>query len=171
MPTITESKVIDHDVHTVYNQWTQFEEFPRFMEGVERVEQLDDRRLHWVANFGGSTHEWDAEITEQVPDQRISWRSTTGEENAGTVRFEPLPGDRTLVRLALGYEPQGALESTGEALGLFASHIERTMQEFKQYIEERQVADGAWRGEVHGGQRQPGATDRRPADTPRRGEQ
>ena len=72
MPTITETKVMDHDVHTVYNQWTQFEDFPRFMEGVERVEQLDDRRLHWVADFGGSRHEWDAEITEQVPDQRVA---------------------------------------------------------------------------------------------------
>jgi uncharacterized membrane protein len=55
--TGTRSKVIDHDVHTVSNQWSHFEEFPRFMKGVDRVQQLDDRRLHSVASFGGSQHE------------------------------------------------------------------------------------------------------------------
>ena len=168
MERVERSVEVDCPIRTVYNQWTQFEEFPRFMSGVKEVVQLDDTHVHWRAEVWGKDKEWDAEITEQVPDQRISWRSTSGEENAGTVRFEPLPGNRTLVRLALGYEPKGALESTGDALGLFTAHVENTMKDFKSYIEERQVADGAWRGEVHAGQRQPGATDRRPTDTPRR---
>jgi uncharacterized membrane protein len=155
-------------IRTVYNQWTQFEEFPRFMSGVKEVTQLDDSHVHWRAEIWGKDKEWDAEITEQVPDERISWRSTTGPQNAGTVRFDRLPGNRTLVRLALGYEPKGVLEHTGETLGLFTSHIEKTMQEFKRYLEERQIADGAWRGEVHDGQAQPGPSDRRPTDTPPR---
>ena len=168
MERVERSVEVDCPIRTVYNQWTQFEEFPRFMSGVKEVTQLDDTHVRWRAEIWGKDKEWDAEITEQVPDQRISWRSTSGEENAGTVRFEPLPGDRTLVRLAMGYEPKGALENAGDRLGMFTSHVETTMKDFKHYIEERQVADGAWRGEVHGSQRQPGATDRRPSDTPRR---
>jgi uncharacterized membrane protein len=158
---------VDCPIRTVYNQWTQFEEFPRFIAGVKEVIQLDDTHVRWHAEIWGRDNEWDAEITEQVPDQRISWRSTSGEENAGTVRFEPLPGNRTLVRLAIGVDLEGALTNAGEALGLFTPHVENTLKDFKRYIEERQVADGAWRGEVHGGQRQ-GTSDRRPTDTPRR---
>jgi len=168
---VERSVEVDCPIRTVYNQWTQFEEFPRFISGVKEVVQLDDTHVHWRAEVRGKDKEWDAEITEQIPDQRISWRSTSGEENAGTVRFEPLPGNRTLVRLALGYEPAGARENAGDALGLFTSHVENTMKDFKDYIEERQVADGAWRGEVRGGHRQPGASDRLPTDTPRRSDQ
>ena len=171
MERVERSVEVDCPIRTVYNQWTQFEEFPRFISGVKEVVQLDDTHVHWRAEVRGIDKEWDAEITEQIPDQRISWRSTSGEENAGTVRFEPLPGNRTLVRLALGYEPAGARENAGDALGLFTSHVENTMKDFKHYIEERQVADGAWRGEVRGGHRQPGASDRLPTDTPRRSDQ
>jgi uncharacterized membrane protein len=161
---IEKSVEIDCPIRTVYNQWTQFEEFPRFMSGVKEVKQIDDTHVHWHAAIFGKSKEWDVEITEQVPDDRISWRSTRGERNAGTVRFEPLPGNRTLVRLAIGYDPDGVVENAGDTLGLFAAHVENTMQDFKSYIEKRQVADGAWRGEVHGGQRVPMASDRRPTD-------
>lgn len=73
---------INVPVRTAYNQWTQFEEFPHFMEGIESVKQLDDTRLHWVANIGGGRKEWDARITDQIPDQRIAWRSEGGEFTA-----------------------------------------------------------------------------------------
>src|SRR5687767_10668345 len=75
MATVEKSIQIDLPVRTVYNQWTQFEEFPEFMEGVEKVEQIDDTHLHWQAEIAGVTREWDAEIVDQEPDQRISWRS------------------------------------------------------------------------------------------------
>jgi uncharacterized membrane protein len=147
----------------VYDQWTQLEEFPRFMSGVKAVKQLDDTHVQWHAEVFGREKQWHAEITEQVPDERITWRSTTGAPNSGTVRFEALPGDRTLVRLVLGYEPEGVVESAGDALDLFTRHVEHTLRDFKSYIEQRQVADGAWRGEVHGGRRQ----TRRPPAGPR----
>ncbi len=78
MATIEQSIEVEAPLQTVYNQWTQFEEFPRFMEGVEEVEQLDDTHLRWVAEFDGSRHEWNAEITEQRPDARVAWRNTDG---------------------------------------------------------------------------------------------
>jgi uncharacterized membrane protein len=78
MSTIEQSVEVEAPLSTVYNQWTQFEEFPRFMQGVEEVRQLDDTHLHWVAEFGGSRHEWDAEITEQKPDERVRGATTPG---------------------------------------------------------------------------------------------
>ena len=88
METIEKTIEIDAPVSKVYNQWTQFEDFPRFMEGVERVTQIDDSHLHWVAEVGGKTKEWDAEIVVQIPDQRIAWQSTSGVTTAGTVNFK-----------------------------------------------------------------------------------
>jgi uncharacterized membrane protein len=83
-------------VWTAYNQWTQFEEFPRFMEGVESVRQLDEKRLYWPTNIGGKIREWDAEITEQRPDERTAWTSRGGAHNAGVVTSiaSPIPGRR-----------------------------------------------------------------------------
>jgi uncharacterized membrane protein len=110
MERIEKSIEVQQPVRTVYNQWTQFEEFPRFMAGVKEVKQLDDTHVHWHAEIWGKDKEWDAEITEQVPDQCIAWRSTSGDApNAGMVRFEPISADKTRVRLTMEYEPQGAV--------------------------------------------------------------
>jgi uncharacterized membrane protein len=141
-------------VSTVYNQWTQFEEFPKFMAGVKEVRQLDDTHVHWHAEVWGKDKEWDAEITEQEPDKRISWKSISGAPNAGTVRFEPLGADRTRVRLAMAYEPEGAVESAGDALGVFSSRVEHTVRDFKKFIEARGLESGGWRGAVHDSQPQ-----------------
>jgi len=148
MTTIERSIEVELPVETVYNQWTQFEEFPRFMEGVEAVQQFDDTRLHWVANIAGQRREWDAEITEQVPDQRIAWRSTEGTPNGGVVTFHRLTNDRTKVMLQLEHDPEGAVEQIGEALGIVERRAAGDLKRFRDYVEERGQASGAWRGEV-----------------------
>jgi len=149
MERIEKTIEVDCPVRTVYNQWTQFEEFPRFMDGVKEVKQIDDTHVRWHAEVFGKDKEWDAEITEQVPDQKIGWKSISGDApNAGTVRFEPIGPDRTRVRLLMAYEPQGATENVGDALGLFSGRVEKSVQQFKKYIESRGAEDGAWRGEV-----------------------
>jgi uncharacterized membrane protein len=147
MPT-QQSIQIDLPVRTVYNQWTQFEDFPHFMEGVERVTQLDDRRLHWVAEIAGTREEWDAEIVDQEPDRRISWRSTSGIANDGVVAFQPLGPDSTRVTLALDVDPQGLKEKAGEKLGFVSKQVEGDLKRFKEFIESRGVETGAWRGRV-----------------------
>src|SRR6185503_16865128 len=125
MERIEKSIEVRQPVRTVYNQWTQFEEFPRFMAGVKEVRQLDDTHVHWHAEIWGKDKEWDAEITEQVPDQCIAWRSTSGDApNAGMVRFEPVASDRTRVRLTMDYEPQGAVENAGDALGVLSRRVQ-----------------------------------------------
>jgi uncharacterized membrane protein len=148
-------------LHAVYNQWTQFEEFPRFMAGVKQVKQLDDTHLHWHAEIWGKDKEWDSEITEQVPDKHIAWRSTTPETpNAGAVRFEALSADRTRVNLTMEYDPKGVVENVGDAIGVFSQRVQNTVEDFKKFMESRGGAEtGAWRGEVHGGQRKDKASD------------
>ena len=148
---------VDVPVRVAYNQWTQFEEFPRFMEAVKEVRQLDDKRMHWRAEIGGQVEEWDAVITEQVPDERVAWRSTTGTENAGVVTFHRLSPGTTRVTLQMDYTPQGVVEAAGDLLGFASRQIEADLQRFKEFIESRGQETGAWRGEIeqdHG----PGAT-------------
>ncbi len=149
MSTVEKSIEVNLPVRTVYDQWTQFEEFPQFMEGVERVVQLDDTHLHWVAEIAGVKREWDAEITDQVPDQRIAWRSLGGERNAGLVSFQPNGASSTRVTLAIDFEPDDLVEQIGDKLGFVSKRTEGDLERFKQFIESRGVETGAWRGEVH----------------------
>jgi uncharacterized membrane protein len=157
METIEKFIEVDAPVSTVYNQWTQFEDFPKFMEGVEEVQQLDDKRLHWKADVGGKTKEWDAEIFEQIPDQRVAWRSTTGALNTGMVNFEPLGATRTRVAVRMNYEPEGLVENVGDFLGVVGRRVQGDLERFKQFIQLRGRETGAWRGEIHGRQTQPPA--------------
>lgn len=150
METIEKSIEVNVPINAVYNQWTQFEEFPKFMEGVEEVQQLGDKRLHWKAEIGGKHKEWDAEIFEQVPDQRIAWRSTTGAKNSGMINFFPVGPNATRVTLSLNYEPEGAMEKVGDALGLVSGRVEGDLERFKEFIESRGQETGGWRGEIHG---------------------
>jgi uncharacterized membrane protein len=148
MSTIERSIEVEVPVRTAYNQWTQFEEFPRFMEGVESVRQLDARHLHWVADIGGVRREWDAEITEQHPDERVAWRATSGTRNAGVVTFHRLDGERTKIMLQLEVEPEGLVEQAGDRLGLVSRRASGDLERFKEYIEARGHETGAWRGDI-----------------------
>ena len=139
---------VDVPVRAAYNQWTQFETFPEFMEGVTSVEQLNDTRLRWTATIAGREKAWEAEITEQRPDERVAWRSVDGAPNAGVVTFHRLDADRTRVMLQLEAEPEGAVETVGDAVGVFDRRVEGDLRRFKEFIESRGAETGAWRGEV-----------------------
>ena len=142
------STEVDVPVSTAYNQWTQFEEFPRFMHSVQEVRQLDDEHLHWRASVGGKKKEWDAEITEQLPDQVIAWRSTSGPQNEGRVTFEKLSESRTRIVLRMTYAPGSLDEKIGDALGVVRMEAQRNLANFKELIESRGSESGAWRGTV-----------------------
>ena len=148
MTTAEQSIEVDVPVTTAYNQWTQFEEFPKFMDGVESVQQLDERRLHWKVSIGGVTREFDAEIVEQHPDERIAWRSIDGTSHAGVVTFHKLSDTKCRVMLQLDMEPQGLVEKAGDKLGIVARQAKGDMANFKKFIEARAVETGAWRGDV-----------------------
>jgi uncharacterized membrane protein len=149
MSNIEQSVDVDVPVRTAYNQWTQFEQFPRFMEGVEEVRQVSDTRLHWVAKIAGARREWDAEITEQQPDQRVAWRATSGAQNDGMVTFEQLGANRTRVELHLDFDPEGFVEKAGDALGIVRARTHGDLERFKDFIEDRGHETGEWRGTVN----------------------
>ena len=148
MQKIEKSIEVERPLSTVYNQWTQFEEFPRFMKGVKKVTQLDDTRLHWEAEIAGQDKQWDARITEQVPDQCVAWQSERGEYNCGAVNFTPVGPNCTRISLQLMYDPEGFVETTGDALGFVSSRIEGDLERFKDFIENRSRETGSWRGNV-----------------------
>ncbi|MEO7557922.1 MAG: SRPBCC family protein [Gammaproteobacteria bacterium] len=151
MEHIEKTIEVNVPVSVAYNQWTQFEDFPEFMEGVEEVKQLSDTKLYWRADIGGMEKEWEATITDQVPDYRIAWHSTTGAPNTGVVTFHPIDDDTTQVLLELSYDPEGFVENTGDMLGLVERRVEGDLQRFKDFIESRGQETGAWRGRVRSG--------------------
>jgi uncharacterized membrane protein len=153
METIKATIDVQVPVSTAYNQWTQFEQFPKFMEGVESVTQIDDAHLSWAANIGGAHREWQTEIVEQVPDQKIAWRATSGNGPNGLVLFESLGPDSTLVTVEMSYEPEGLMEQLGAKAGLDSRQVTSDLKEFKQLVETTGTETGAWRGEVHAGER------------------
>ena len=150
MPTVEQSIEVEVPVTTAYNQWTQFEEFPQFMESVKEVRQLDDKHLHWTADVGGQTEEWDAEIVEQHPDERVAWRAVSGKGNAGVVTFHRLDENRTKVMVQLDWEAEGMKEELGAKLGADDRQVKGDLERFKELIESRGTETGAWRGEIEG---------------------
>ena len=148
MARVEKTIEVDVPLSTAYNQWTQFEEFPHFMEGVEKVIQLDDKRLHWVAEIAGKTREWDAEITEQIPDERVAWKNIDGATNAGVVTFHYIDENKSKIMLQLEFEPEGIVEKAGDALGFVRTRTKGDLERFKSFVESRGTETGAWRGEI-----------------------
>lgn len=149
MTSVEESVEVAVPVRAVYDQWTQFADFPRFMGAVERVDQLDDTHTHWVTKIDGVTREFDAEITEQIPDERIAWTSRTGPRQGGVVTFHRLSEDRTKVMLQLEHDPSGIAETVGDKLGIVRRQARGDLDRFREFMELRDGRPtGSWRGEV-----------------------
>ncbi|MEU3370599.1 SRPBCC family protein [Streptomyces sp. NPDC006711] len=149
MSKVEESIEVEVPVRTAYDQWTQFESFPHFMDGVERIEQRTDKMTHWVTKVGGVTKEFEAEITEQIPDERVAWTTLDGEvRQAGVVTFHRLSDTKTKVMLQLDYEPEGLKENVGDKLGVVKRQVTGDLKRFKEFIEDRGRETGAWRGQV-----------------------
>ncbi len=148
MTTVEQSTDVAVPVHTAYNQWTQFKDFPYFMQGVERIDQLTPTRTHWVTRIAGVEREFDAEISEQRPDERIAWHSVDGPEQAGVVSFHRLDDTHTRVMLQLQFSPSGFTEQAGDKLGLVRASVHGDLENFKRFIESQGRETGAWRGEI-----------------------
>ncbi|MDB5821855.1 MAG: cyclase [Herminiimonas sp.] len=157
-PSSTDATIeLDVPLSTAYNQFTQFEEFPQFMTSVQEVKQIDDKHLHWKATVAGKQKEWDAEITQQIPDRLIAWRSTSGVPNEGRVSFQSLGASRTRVTLKMSYTPEDFVEQAGDAMGAVKIQAQQNLSRFKQLLESRGSETGAWRGQVGQSGSLPGA--------------
>jgi uncharacterized membrane protein len=148
MAQVVQTVDVDVPVSAAYNQWTQFESFPQFLSFVESIDQIDDTLTHWKVEIGGAEREFDAEITEQVPDDRIAWTSVDGEvKQAGVVTFHRLSDDSTRVAVQLDWEPEGFVEKAGAAIGIDDRSVKGDLDRFKSFIESQGSAEG-WRGSV-----------------------
>ncbi|TDC55817.1 SRPBCC family protein [Actinomadura sp. KC345] len=148
MSTITESVNVTVPIRTAYDQWTQFETFPQFMDGVEEIRQLDDTTLRWRTRMAGVVREFDARITEQLPDERVAWKSLEGPTHAGVVTFHRLDETTTRVTAQMEFDPEGLAEKAGDRLGALGHRVKGDLQRFKSFIEARGVQSGGWRGRV-----------------------
>jgi uncharacterized membrane protein len=144
----TESVDVAVPIRTAYNQWTQFEDFPRFMSGVKEVRQLDDTTTHWIVEIGGVRREFDARITEQLPDERVAWTSTSGPQQGGVVTFHRLDPEHTRVTAQLELQPEGVAEQVADKTGLVSHRVKGDLERFRDFIEARGQETGAWRGQV-----------------------
>lgn len=148
MKTIERGIEVEVPASKAYNVWTQFELFPHFMKDVEFVRQKDEKHLRWRANVWGQPEEWDAEITEQIPDKRIAWTSETGPTHAGAVTFHRLSDDSSRVMLQIGYEPEKLSEKVADALGILERRVQRDLEGFKIFVEGAPEEVEGWRGEI-----------------------
>src|SRR5881227_1843317 len=154
MPRIEDTIEVHVPLQQAYNQWTQFEDFPKFMEGIQSVQQLDDTHVQWVAEIRGESRQWTTEITEQQPDEKVAWKTIDGEvKNDGVVSFEQIAGGQTRVDVQMDVEGESTAEDVaGDLLGVVKSQVHRDLERFKQLIENRDEATGAYRGEVQDGE-------------------
>jgi uncharacterized membrane protein len=159
MPTVEQSIVVNVDVSTAYDQWDRFESYPQWMEGVASVNKIGNGGLHWVARvrdefaaFEGETREWDARITEQTRDERVSWETVgvkPGQKpDSGEASFEPLGDAACRVTFAMTWEPEDARETPAEVLEAVNHVVAADLARFKEFIEARGEETGSWRGEI-----------------------
>lgn len=148
MSTVTEHVDVDVPVPTAYNQWTQFESFPEFMDGVDEVRQTTATRTHWVTSIGGVRREFDADITEQHPNERVAWNSVEGPDHAGVVTFHRLDEGVSRVTLQMDIDPSGVVETAADKTGVLNRRVRGDLERFKEFIERRGHPTGAWRGDI-----------------------
>jgi uncharacterized membrane protein len=146
MPTVEQSIDVNVDVTAAYDQWTRFESFPQWMEGVASVDRIGDSRLHWVAKVRSEfatveseTREWDARITEQTRDERVSWetlgRKPGQKPDSGEASFEPLGDSLCRVTFVMSWEPEGEIETPNEVLAAVNQVVAADLARFKDLIE------------------------------------
>jgi uncharacterized membrane protein len=149
---VQESVDVAVPLETAYNQFTQFEDFPKFMHRVEKLEQRDETHLVWHENIWGVRREWEAEITDQRPNERIAWKSLSGTQTSGVVTFHRLSDRLTRIEVNLDFQPQGLLEKTASAFRMSRRALKSDLMRFKAFVEMREEETGSWRGRVEEGE-------------------
>ncbi len=138
--TIIEEIDVGVPIDVAYNQWTEFGSFPSFMKKVEDVETEDDDRLLWRAQILWFRRSWEAHILEQVPDDRIVWRSS-GEKGHvdGSVTFHDLGPTLTRIIVVLEYYPRGLVERTGNLWRAQARRVRAELKNFRRHVMTRTI--------------------------------
>ncbi len=154
---IIESIDVGVPVRVAYNQWTEFGGFPSFMKKVEKVEAQEDNKLAWKAQIVWSHRTWEATILEQVPDERIVWRSK-GEKGHvdGAVTFHEIGPNLTRILIVLEYYPQGLFEKTGNIWRAQGRRVRAEFKHFRRHVMTRTILEPdeveGWRGTIEDGE-------------------
>jgi uncharacterized membrane protein len=154
---IIESIDVGVPIKVAYNQWTEFGAFPSFMKKVENVEAQEDNKLNFKAQIFLSHRQWEATITEQIPDERIVWRSK-GEKGHvdGSVTFHELGPNLTRILVVLEYYPQGLFEKTGNLWRAQGRRARAELRHFRRHVMTRTILDAeeveGWRGRIEDGE-------------------
>jgi hypothetical protein len=126
-------------VHQVYTLFTHFNDFPKFMSFVKEVTYDDEQRSHWVVQLWGR-HAWDAINEDWIENRQIGWRSISGLENTGRVKFLETGLNETQVNVFISYTPPaGVLGAMAERLGAderFDAELQQDLQHFAQMVEQ-----------------------------------
>ncbi|MEW2544236.1 SRPBCC family protein [Streptomyces sp. NPDC047002] len=151
--TISEDIDVGVPVREAYDQWTQFQEFSTFAKGVVSVEKGDDTSSNWKVKVAKSTRSWKANVTEQVPDERITW-TTEGAKGTvkGVVTFHRITDNLTRVLLVLEYFPKGLFEKTGNIWRAQGRRARLDLKLYRKFIMMRGEATDSWRGEIRDGE-------------------
>ncbi|MFJ1581269.1 SRPBCC family protein [Streptomyces sp. NPDC088182] len=151
--TIIEDIDVGVPVREAYDQWTQFQEFSTFAKGVVSVEKADDTSSNWKVKVAKSTRSWKANVTEQVPDERITW-TTEGAKGTvkGVVTFHAITDNLTRVLLVLEYFPKGLFEKTGNIWRAQGRRARLDLKLYRKFIMMRGEATDGWRGEIRDGE-------------------
>ena len=155
--TIIEEIDVGVPLRVAYNQWTEFGGFPTFMKKVEKVETEQDEKLEWKAQIFWSHRTWEATILEQVPDERIVWRSKGQKGHVdGSVTFHELSPNLTRILVVLEYYPQGLFERTGNLWRAQGRRARVELNHFKRHVMTRTILDPdaveGWRGTIEDGE-------------------
>jgi uncharacterized membrane protein len=170
--TIIESIDVGVPIEVAYNQWTQFQDFSGFMKKVEKVEQESDEKLEFKAKILWSHRTWEATILEQVPEDKIVWRSKGQKGHVdGTVTFHELAPNLTRIIVVLEYYPQGMFERVGNIWRAQGRRTRVELKHFQRHVMTRVVLHPddveGWRGEIHDGRVESGdeeSADEEPED-------
>jgi uncharacterized membrane protein len=137
METISASIDVDVPVHVAFQQWTQFEDFPYFIPDLQEVRQLDERHVFWRAQVLGVPLEWNSEITQQITDELIAWKSTRGPQSAGYVEFDPLSAKATRVTLQVSFDTEGVVPTLADLANAAPERLYAELEHYKRYLEQR----------------------------------
>jgi uncharacterized membrane protein len=154
---IVESIDVGVPIDVAYNQWTQFTDFSSFTKKVENVDQVEDQKLHWKAQVFWSHREWDADIIEQIPEERIVWRSKGRKGHVdGAVTFHELAPNMTRILLVLEYHPQGLFEHTGNIWRAQGRRARLELKHFRRHVMTNAILHPdeieGWRGVIEDGE-------------------
>jgi uncharacterized membrane protein len=138
-------------ISEAYDQWTRFEEWPKFMHRVDSAQQVDDSTVSFSTKVWGVTKQFEAEIVEQRPDERIEWHTEEGLMHTGVVTFHKLAPRLTRIEVSMDVKPDSLLEKAGRGMRFTKRAVRGDLHRFKAFVEMEEETEKGWRGTIEDG--------------------